>query len=94
MNQMIKLNITLYVNVSTPETTRRMVERSRAIAAGDNEPTNTEERSVVDLGGALYVNLSDYAKSTHDFEKGDDVLLHTVDDGVCIEPLDSTEGRP
>lgn len=52
---------------------------------GDNgSPLNEQERTIQDIGGSLYLNLSAFARDCHGISKGDDVSVQTYPNGVWI----------
>lgn len=69
-----------------------MLERTSAISAGDHEPRHTEDRSVLEMHGGMYVNMTEFASIFHKIEKSDTVKVHTTEEGVFVEPL-STDNK-
>ena len=60
-------------------------DRIMAAHADEDEPLNTEDRTVMGMHGSLYVNVTTFAAAIHNVEQGDECTVYTLDDGIYIE---------
>lgn len=60
------------------------IRTARSARADGGEPLNTEERSVTEHSGSLYVNLTKFGALTHGIEKGQDLDVEIYENGIWI----------
>lgn len=68
------------------KSTEQMIRDSNAVTAGEKQPIDTVSRKVVNVGGTLYVSVTDFAQRLHQINAGDDVEVHITHDSVIVEP--------
>jgi hypothetical protein len=61
--------------------------RRREIAERRGEPIQTEYRSVLDNGGACYVNIPEFAATLLGIDVGDRVKVDEYDDRIELRPI-------
>lgn len=70
-----------------------MIQNSHALNAGEKQPLDTVERSVVKHGNSLYVNVTSFAQRIHNIQVGDDVDVHITNSGLVIGFNSKDEGE-
>lgn len=68
-----------------------MIKDSKAVTRGDKQPLDTAERTVMEHGSSLYVNVTAFAERLHDIQAGDDVSVHITHSGLVIDVEPTTE---
>lgn len=62
-----------------------MVIASRDVPHDGSEALHDEERRVVNLGGTLYVNVTEFAAITHGVDDKTGCIVHTFPSGMFVE---------
>lgn len=68
--------------------TNEAIRKARADEAEDGEPLDVDERKVVAMNSALYVNSTDYGRRTLGLEQGDTVEVATYRNCIVIRRKD------
>jgi deoxyhypusine synthase len=63
-----------------------VAKRRRELAERRGEPIDSVERSVIEIDGALYVNVPDFSTTLLDISTGDTVIVHEYDDRIVTKP--------
>ena len=79
-------------NPGQPTPGSRVVAEERLRRSVNGEPLDSDERSVVQLGSSLYVNVTNFAERYFRLEKGDTVIVHCHLDRLEIVPEGDDDG--
>lgn len=67
------------------------LRQERREHAGEGEPLNDEQRDVQLIKGSLYINITAYARDTHNIQQGDSLSVETHHDCIRLSEPEVTE---